>query len=406
MGAAEAHESIPRGAGGAEGGDEDDYGPAVVARRRDLCERRAGRALPHLAGEPVPLAEARGKVENLIGYAQVPLGVAGPLRVDTSAGEREALVPMATTEGAMVASYARGMKCLREAGAVRSRVVREALSQHPVLVYADAAAAEEAGRVAVAARGELARITASVTGHGKLVRVRSETVGRRLVLCLDFTTADAIGINMAAKATDLCARHVAEETGALARYVHGEDVEKRANARALIEGRGRSVVCDATVSRAALEKVLRVSPQQMAAIHATYGVGFQRLGTHNGLVQSANGLAAVLIACGQDAAYVTECATGFLDLAVTEDGDLYASAFLPSLLVGTVGGGSGQGTAAECLDLLGVRGEGGANVFAEILAATVLAGDLSLLASFCTHEFVAAHERLGRNRPSEPSSAP
>jgi hydroxymethylglutaryl-CoA reductase (NADPH) len=135
-------------------------------------------------------------------------------------------------------------------------------------------------------------------------------------------------------------------------------------------------------------------------IHRTYQLGFARLSTENQLIQSANGLAAVMVACGQDVAYLTESATGFLDFDETDSGDLYASAYLPSLLVGTVGGGSGQGTAAECLDLLGVRGNGGANVFAEILGAVVLAGDLSLLASFCTHEFVAAHERLGRNRPS------
>jgi hydroxymethylglutaryl-CoA reductase (NADPH) len=129
-------------------------------------------------------------------------------------------------------------------------------------------------------------------------------------------------------------------------------------------------------------------------------VGFASLGTQNWLVQAANGLAAVMLACGQDVAYVTESATGMLDFDVTEKGDLYASVHLPCLLVGTVGGGSGQGTAAECLDLLGCRGEGHANTFAEILAATVLAGDLSLMAAFATHEFVAAHEALGRNRPN------
>ena len=106
-----------------------------------------------------------------------------------------------------------------------------------------------------------------------------------------------------------------------------------------------------------------------------------------------------MIACGQDVAYVTESATGFLDFDVTSAGDLYASAHLPSLIVGTVGGGSGQGTAKECLELLGCAGEGRANLFAEILAATVLAGDISLMAAFCAHEFVEAHERLGRNRP-------
>jgi hydroxymethylglutaryl-CoA reductase (NADPH) len=121
-------------------------------------------------------------------------------------------------------------------------------------------------------------------------------------------------------------------------------------------------------------------------------------------VQAANGLAAVFLACGQDAAYVTESATGHLDLEVDASGDLLCAVTLPSLLVGTVGGGSNKGTAAECLDVLGVRGDGGARVFAEILAATVLAGDLSLMASFCSGDFVAAHERLGRNRPGPDES--
>jgi len=280
-------------------------------------------------------------------------------------------------------------------------VLSEGLSQHPVLVYADVRAAQAAAQVATEQRTELERLTASLTTHGKLVGVRPEVVGRRLVLCLTFTTGDAIGINMAAQAADRCAAHVAGRTGPEAWYVHGEDVEKRANARALIEGRGRSVVCDVTLARDVLERELRTTPEALAAIQRTYAVGFQRLGTQNGLVQVANGLAAVFIACGQDAAYVTESATGLLELDVTPAGELYASAYLPSLLVGTVGGGSGQGTAAECLDLLGVRGDGGGNVFAEILAATVLAGDLSLLAAFTTHEFVQAHESLGRNRPSQ-----
>ncbi len=377
----------------------DDYSKEAVALRLELCERVAATRLPHLAGRPVAPSEARGKVENLIGFAQIPLGIAGPLRVDTQAGTREVFVPMATTEGAMVASYARGMKLLSAAGTARARVVSEGLSQHPMLVYADAAAALRAREALPDLRAELERLTAESTSHGRLIAVVPELVGRRLVLRLVFHTGDAIGINMAARAAELCSELFARKTGAERRYVHGEDVEKRANARALHEGRGRSVVCDTRIPRALLVEHLRVTPEDLAAIHQSYQIGFARLGTHNGLVQSANGLAAVFLACGQDVAYVTESATGFLELAPTAEGDLYACAHLPSLLVGTVGGGSGQGTAAECLDLLGVRGTGGANVFAELLAATVLAGDLSLLAAFCTHEFVAAHERLGRNRP-------
>jgi len=377
----------------------DDHSPAAVATRHALCERVAGRALPHLAGEPVPPASARGKIENLSGFVQVPLGIAGPLVLDTHRGVREFLVPMATTEGAMVASYGRGMKLLSAAGTARARVLGHGLSQHPMLVYADAAAATRAAELVPGLRAELERLTASITRHGKLVAVEPEQVGRRLVLRLVFATGDALGINMAAHAAELLSARVAEASGACERYVHGEDVEKRTSARALAGGRGRNTLCEARIPRALLFEHLRVTPAALAAIQASYRLGFARLGTHNWLVQAANGLAAVYLACGQDVAYVGESAQGFLELEVDAAGDLLASAHLPALLVGTVGGGTAQGTAAECLDLLGVRTDGGADLLAEVLAATVLAGDLSLMASFCTHEFVAAHERLGRNRP-------
>jgi hydroxymethylglutaryl-CoA reductase (NADPH) len=378
----------------------DDHAPAAVERRRALWRTASGSAPEHVAGAPVPLASARGKVENLVGFAQVPLGIAGPLLVDTSAGPRAVYVPLATTEGALVASYSRGMRLLAAGGGARARVVREGLSQAPVLVYASARAALAAAEVVHGSLRELQRLVGTTTRHGALVSATPEVVGRRLVVRLSFTTGDAIGINMAARAAELCAATLARRTRAEARYVHGEDVEKRANARALAEGRGRSVVAEAVVPRDALAELARTTPEELVAILRTYTVGFARLGTHNWLVQSANGLAAAFLALGQDVAYVTESATGLLDFDVTRSGDLHASVTLPSLLVGTVGGGTDQGTARECLELLGCFGAGRANVLAELLGATVLAGDLSLMAAFCAHEFVAAHERLGRNRPA------
>ena len=256
--------------------------------------------------EPVPPSEARGKVENLVGFAQVPVGIAGPLVVDTSDGVREVVVPMATTEGAMVASYSRGMRLLRAGGAVHARVVARGLSQHPILLYSSAA---EAARAADVARTDAARyveLVAGTTRHGALVEVAPEVLGRRLVLRLVFTTGDAIGINMAARAADLVSADLAGATGARKRYVHGQDVEKRANARALVEGRGRSVVAEAVVPRAALAELARTTPEELCSIARTYAVGYAQLGTQNWLVQAANGLAAVLLACGQDVAYLTD----------------------------------------------------------------------------------------------------
>ena len=380
---------------------DDDFAPEVIRARRELCTDVAGASLPALFGAPVDAGEARGNVENFVGFAQVPVGIAGPLVVDTSVGRREVFVPMATNEGALIASHARGMRLLAAGGGARARVLREGLSQNPILVYRDAEQAQRAFETVEGSLAELQHIVSGLTRHGRLIAARPQVLGRRLVLSLVFTTADAIGINMAARAAEECSRAIAERTGAQARYVHGQDVEKRANSRALIEGRGRSVACDVVIPRASLAQIGRATPEEMIAIQRTYAVGFAQLGTHNWLVQAANGLAAVLLACGQDVAYLTECATGALDFDLTEEGDLYASVSLPSLLVGTVGGGSQKGTARECLALLGCSGPGSANTLAEILGAVVLAGDLSLMSAFTSHEFVAAHEKLGRNRPPE-----
>lgn len=373
-----------------------------AATRRRQAEAAGSAPLVHVAGAPVPPAATRGKVENCIGFAQVPLGLAGPLMVDGEAGRYEVYVPLATTEGAMVASYSRGMSVLREAGGVRARVVAEGLSQHPVLVYRDASGAEAAAALVPKRFESWRALVATTTRHGALVRARGEVFGRRLVLRLVFTTGDAIGINMAARAAELVSQDLAAATSALERHVHGQDVEKRANARALVEGRGRSAVADAIVPRELLARRLRTTPEALVGIARTYAAGYAQLGTQNWTIQAANGLAALFLACGQDVAYVVESATGYLDLDLTAEGDLYAGVHLPSLLLGTVGGGSGQGTALECLSILGCVGDGKARRFAEIAAATVLAGDLSLLASFAAGDFVDAHERLGRNRPEAP----
>ena len=376
-----------------------DYAASIVERRRALCEGAAGRPLLHAAGEPVPLEAAQGNIENLIGYLQVPLGIAGPLWAHTSTGSTEVYVPMATTEGAMVASYSRGMRLMAQAGGAHTQTLAEGLSQHPMLVFGDGAAAGRAGRWAQDHQRELAEIVVGISQHGRLARIEPQVIGRRLLLRLVFTTGDAIGINMAAHATDRIAARVAEACSAERYFVHGQDVEKRANARALVEGRGRSVLAELTIPRELLRESMRVEPEALAEIHRTYCVGYAQLGTQNWAVQIANGLAAVMLACGQDVAYLTECATGWLDLEVTGEGDLYAAVTLPNLIVGTVGGGTSLPSAQECLDVMGCRGSGQVGRFAELLAATALAGDLSLMAAFCQHEFVAAHERLGRNRP-------
>jgi hydroxymethylglutaryl-CoA reductase (NADPH) len=196
---------------------DDDYAEAAVEARRALWARIAGARPGHVSGAPTPLADARGKIENLVGFAQVPLGIAGPMLVDTSLGRRTVYVPLATTEGALVASYSRGMRLLSESGGARARVLSEGLTQNPILVYPSGAEAERAARVALVQFEHMKELVRRTTSHGALVAVRPEPIGRRLVLSLVFTTGDAIGINMAAKATEVVSQHIAERTGARAR---------------------------------------------------------------------------------------------------------------------------------------------------------------------------------------------
>jgi hydroxymethylglutaryl-CoA reductase (NADPH) len=387
---------IPRHAG-------HDHNAVIVEERLKLCERVAHISLPHIAGKRTAFEDVRHNIENLVGFVQVPMGIAGPLCVDTSNGLHNVYVPMATTEGALVASYSRGMRMITAAGGARARVLSVGLGLHPMLVYESAARAAEAALEATRHAAYFQALTGEFTKHGRLLRVEPACLGRRLVLRLVFDPGDAIGINMACLVGDQIASVLARLTGALQYYVHGQVLEKRANARSSIEGRGRTTMAEVVIPRGLLQKTMRVDPEAMRDVLESQVHGYLHSGSQQTTIQSANGLCAVMLACGQDVAYLPECASGLLDLSVTPLGDLHACVMLPALLVGTVGGGTAQGTAAECLALLGCRGTGCANRFAEILTATVLAGDLSLLAALCTHEFVSAHERHGRNRPAQGS---
>ena len=309
------------------------------------------------------------------GGPSVPVGLAGPLALDGESGRREVLVPLATTEGALVASVSRGMGLVARGGGVfRARVTRDELSQHPILVYPSMTEALAAAETARRSVERFQALVEGITKHGRLARVEPEVTGRRLLLRLVLGTGDAIGINMAAHAAELCSTDLAARTGAVERFVHGQDVEKRANARAMVEGGGRSVVCEAVVPRAVLAERARTTPEAMVRVLRTYAVGYAQLGTQNWTVQAANVLAALFLACGQDVAYVTECATGILDMDVDAEGDLVASVTLPSLLVGTVGWRDRPGHRRGVSRGPRLRRDGRARALAEVCGAAVLAG--------------------------------
>lgn len=371
-----------------------------VDRRREWVEAKTGCHFTHVGAYSIPSEEMRGNIENPIGTAQMPLGVAGPLLIHGTHARGTFYVPLATTEGALVRSYERGMVTLTRAGGAYARVYADENRIAPVFFFHDISDAHDFVQ-SLHENCETIRAEAeSTTHHGKLLRLECHPIGREVIVNFCYSTADAQGMNMIAKATEQACRWIMHHSRAKRFYIFsGFSSEKRATGSLLAGGKGKKVTAGACVPARLVQAYLHTTPAQLVDMwhHTMLGhVQANAIG-YNG--HYANGLTALFIACGQDVANVVNAAVGMTNLELTEDGDLYASVTLPSLTVATVGGGTGLGTSRECLAMLGCTGSGQAAKFAEIVAATLLAGELSMGAAIASGEFVEAHETYGRNRP-------
>ncbi len=383
---------VPRFAGQGYGDDE-------IAQRRAWLEERTGCALPTVGAGSIAGPDMRGNVENPIGAAQVPLGVAGPLLVHGEHAQGTFYVPLATTEGALVRSYERGMVALSRAGGVETRVLQDENCATPSFTFDSLGEAATFARALPALLPELRAAAEATTRHGRLLRVEPRVVGRDVLVGFHFSTGDASGMNMVGRMTDAACRLLVERFAPRQwLLMTGAEGEKRAAASLLAGGKGKSVLAAARLPAAVVRAVFGVEVEVLASLwHRTVVAHFEcgAIG-HNG--HYANGLAAIFIACGQDVANVVNAAVGVSTLEAEPGGSLWASVHLPSLTVGTVGGGTGVGTAPECLRLLGCEGDGKAAKLAEIVAATLLAGELSFSAALVAGGHAEAHERYGRNR--------
>lgn len=378
------------------------YGPEAVAARRRWIEERTGACLAQVGAGGLPTEEMRGNIENPIGTVQVPLGVAGPLRIEGEHARGDFYVPMATTEGALVRSYERGMVAITRAGGAVARVVQDENRVSPVFRFDGVAEAADFGRRLGECFEEIRAEAEATTRHGRLLRLEPQVLGRNVMVHFCFYTADAHGMNMVVKATDRACRWI-ERRFALRGYLlfSGMESEKRASVSLLAGGKGKKVVAGVRMPARLMKSYLHITPREMMEIWHHTVMGNLQAGAigYNG--HFANGLTALFIACGQDVANIANAAVGINHAELLDGGDLYISVTLPSLTVATVGGGTGLGTGRECLEMLGCYGPGGAPKLAEIAAAMMLAGELSIGAAIVSGEFVDAHETYGRNRPAE-----
>ena len=379
----------------------DRQGRPSRAERLALLASR-GAELAVLTGERtvVPPDTFEGNVENYIGLAQVPVGVLGPLRVNGLYAQGDFYVPLATTEGALIASHARGSAVIGQSGGARVLCLLQRVTRAPVFRFRDLVEAGGFIAYAIDSFPELQERVAETTRHGRLEDLRVHWDGNLVYLLCDFSTGDAAGQNMVTIATDRLAAHLARTAPVAPTFWMVESNlsgDKKASVLASQHVRGHRVIAEVEIPRRVVEEALHTTPEAMAAYGSAAAIAAAQAGTIGSQGQFANGLAALFIACGQDVACVAEAAVGTTRFEVTAAG-LYVSVCLPGLIVGTVGGGTGTPTARECLGLMGCVGDGTAPKLAEIAAALVLAGEISINAALASGTFVSAHVALGRKR--------
>jgi hydroxymethylglutaryl-CoA reductase (NADPH) len=381
--------------------EDQGYAPEQVAERRRWAEAKTGARLDLVGHFATPPQAMRGNIENPIGAVEVPLGLAGPLAVRGDHAQGTFYVPLATTEGAVVRTYERGMVAITRAGGARVTIERDENRVTPVFEFADLDRALGFRDFVLGHEAELRSVAEATTRHGKLLRATPRISGPTVLVDFDFSTGDASGMNLVVRAADRACRFLVERCGGSFLIFSGAESEKHASGRLFEGGKGKRVHTEALLPARTLRAVLRSTAADLVRVGRLTLAGHLEAASlgYNG--QLANGLAAIFIACGQDVGNLANSAVGITRFEEAEDGALRAHLTLPSLTVGTVGGGTQLGTAKECLDLMDCSGTGKAKKFAEIVAATLLAGELSMAAAIASGELSAAHEALGRNPPAE-----
>jgi hydroxymethylglutaryl-CoA reductase (NADPH) len=380
---------------------ENDYTREAADARRAFLEQRTGASLEHVSSYSLDPAVLRGNVEQFIGVAQVPIGIAGPLVVDGEHAQGEFYVPLATAEGTLVASYNRGMRLLREAGGVTTTVMDDAMQRAPAFLFDSAREARAFGEWLSQHFDEIKRAAEATTRSGKLRDIEQYSASRVLFTRFNYTTGDAAGQNLSGKATAAaCAWIVAHYEGIRQFFLESNfATDKKSSQVNMLRTRGKRVVAEATIPAALFRDVMRSSSEVMYRARQVSNLGGFMSGVNNNGAHSANGITALFIATGQDVANVAESSAAFAYAELRDGDDYYYSVTIPSLIVATYGGGTGLPTQRECLELLGCYGTGKVRKLAEIVAATVLCGELSLGSAIVAEEWVAAHDLYGRNRP-------
>ena len=379
---------------------EDDYSADIIGRRQDFARSFSGVEFENVSSYSFDPALTRGNIESFVGVAQVPIGLAGPIKVNGEHAKGEFLVPLATTEGTLVASYNRGIKVLNLSGGVTCTVSDDRMQRAPVFVFASAREAREFRSWVYKHLKEIAQAAEATSKVAKLLDIDIFLASRFAYLRFNYETGDAAGQNMVGRATFAACSWMLDNLDNVERFYLESNLatDKKHSQINIMRTRGKRVIAEAVVSRDVLVQHMRVEPESLQYHSQISNVGSFLSGANNNGAHSPNGITAMFIATGQDVANVAESSSGILYTELTKSGDLYMSLTIPSLIVATFGGGTGLPTQRECLELMGCVGRDRVKKLAEIIAGVALAGEVSLGSAISSLDWVSSHEKYGRNR--------
>ncbi|MCI5867881.1 MAG: hydroxymethylglutaryl-CoA reductase (NADPH) [Methanosphaera sp.] len=368
--------------------------------RREFIENESGVKLEHISKYSIDMTDtAKKNIENPIGTVQIPVGVVGPLVVNCDDDEDiNTYVPMATTEGALLASVNRGCSAIRKAGGCNVSILANQMTRAPVIKTKSTKDAAKLKRWINEHFNEIKKVAETTTSHGKLLKIDPiAIVGRYAYPRFVYDSGDSMGMNMVTIATEKALEFIEGENDIDVIALSGNFcVDKKPAAVNMIEGRGKSVVAEVVIPKEIVEKTLKTTTEEIVEVNYSKNLlGSAIAGSYGYNAHFANMVAALFIATGQDPAHVTEASLG-ITTAENDDGDLYFSVTLPDLPVATVGGGTRLETASESLNLIGAKGSGKVERFASIVAGIVLAGELSLIGALAAGHLASAHQKLGR----------
>ncbi|CAD2217939.1 hydroxymethylglutaryl-CoA reductase (NADPH) [Angomonas deanei] len=384
-----------------------DYDRAIEIRRDIVKKNWCPSSKPSHPLDAVPFQNYNWEkvvgqsCENIIGYVPIPVGVAGPLLLD---GNRVS-IPMATTEGALIASTHRGASAINSSGGCKTSVLKEGMTRAPVV---EVSSLEEAAALTKFCEENFAVLKAafeSTTRFGKLNSIKTAVAGRKVYLRFTAFTGDAMGMNMITKGCDKALETLKEHFPSIRVLALSGNycTDKKPSAINWIEGRGKTVIAEAVIKSDVVLKTLKCSVDDIVSLNVDKNlIGSAMAGSVGGFnAHAANVVAAVYIALGQDPAQVVESATCITTMNKVGE-DLLISVTMPSIEVGAVGGGTGltsQRALLECINCGGANeAEPGANArqVARVVAGAVLCGELSLMAGLAAGHLLSAHMNLNR----------